>query len=174
MFEPNYAFSKSYHLKLNNRLLKRQEGLWVTNFTNYPITIFEGAKLGQVRRTRHKITQSPSLFAVEQAEFNVNELVINKELTREQNLRIIEILEEYKDSFAWSLGQLGESNVGEITLDTKDSTPVHHTPYRTSHKEKEIICEQVQEMLKNGIIRESYSAFASPVVLVKKHSGNGD
>lgn len=49
-----------------------------------------------------------------------------------------------------------------------DETPIHQPPYCVSPREREIIRDQVKEMLTKGVIRENSSAFASPVVLVRK------
>lgn len=49
--------------------------------------------------------------------------------------------------------------------------PVHQRPYRYSVQQKNEIDKIVNTMLKDGIIQNSRSSFASPVVLVKKKDG---
>jgi hypothetical protein len=44
-------------------------------------------------------------------------------------------------------------------------------PYHYSPIQKTYIEEQVKQMLQNGVIRPSSSAFASPVLLVRKKDG---
>ena len=45
-------------------------------------------------------------------------------------------------------------------------------PYRISLKERELINELINDMLKNKIIRLSESAWSSPVVLIRKKDGS--
>jgi predicted aspartyl protease len=49
-----------------------------------------------------------------------------------------------------------------------DDTPVAQCARRLAHVEKEIVNKQIAEWLDDGIIRQSTSDYASPVVLVKK------
>ena len=52
-----------------------------------------------------------------------------------------------------------------------NNTPLSSEPYKYPHAQKIEIEKMVQELLQTGFIRESRSAFASPVVLIKKKDG---
>ncbi|KAG1301530.1 hypothetical protein G6F64_011715 [Rhizopus arrhizus] len=57
-------------------------------------------------------------------------------------------------------------------IDTGDSQPVARRDYRRSEVEKKAIEEEVQKMLKSGVIVPSNSDWCSPVVLIKKPDGS--
>lgn len=99
-------------------------------------------------------------------EFNVNNSLPG-DFKRELNNMLI----DFRDTFSFSAGELGCYRDTLINLKTTDEEPVHKVPYRVSPKQREIIEEQVKEMLKYGIIQESSSSYASPVVLVDKPEG---
>ncbi|UYV85080.1 K02A2.6-like [Cordylochernes scorpioides] len=56
-------------------------------------------------------------------------------------------------------------------IHTEDAKPIKHKPYRVSAKERTIIKDQIDEMLEEGIIRQSSSPWSFPVILVKKRDG---
>lgn len=57
-------------------------------------------------------------------------------------------------------------------IDTGSAHPLRQKPYRVSVSERKVIAEQVGEMLATGVIQESSSPWAAPVILVKKKDGS--
>lgn len=57
----------------------------------------------------------------------------------------------------------------KITL--SDLEPVYRSPYRLAPAEKEAVESQIEEWLQEGIIRNSNSDYASPMLVVKKKDG---
>jgi transposase InsO family protein len=60
----------------------------------------------------------------------------------------------------------------ELKITMKDDIPVAQRPRRISHKEQKEVEKQIQQWLEDGIIRVSYSEYASPIVLVRKKDGS--
>lgn len=102
---------------------------------------------------------------------DINCITINEDLDQTQVQQIRRLLNFYEDRFAYNTSNLGAYNGYQIDIETTDEIPVHKPPYRTSQKQKELIEEQVQEMLRNNIIERSQSPYASPVVIVEKADG---
>jgi small ligand-binding sensory domain FIST len=69
-------------------------------------------------------------------------------------------------------GNLGSTDMTEHAINTGDARPISCAPYRVSAAEERIITEKIAEMLKQGIIRPSFSPWAALVVIVKKKSGD--
>lgn len=65
----------------------------------------------------------------------------------------------------------GRTHVVEHTIKLKDETPIKQRYYPRNPKMQEVINEEVDRMLKEGVIEESSSPWSSPVVLVKKTTG---
>ena len=85
--------------------------------------------------------------------------------------KVIEILNSYRDCFAQNMSELGKTNIAEIEIELTSSTPVYYRPYRLSYSEREKVKDIVNELKENGIIRDSNSPFASPILLVRKKNG---
>ncbi|UYV73872.1 hypothetical protein LAZ67_11001220, partial [Cordylochernes scorpioides] len=104
----------------------------------------------------------------EQKEHEEPQFQINENLAYTEKEQLKQVLERYEDLFSSGLGR---SNLAKHRIDTEGAKPIKHKPYRVSAKEREIIKEQIDEMLRDGIIRPSSSPWSFPVILVKKRDG---
>lgn len=86
--------------------------------------------------------------------------------------KLLDLLGKYRCSFARDTKDLGCTDLIKMHIRTTTDQPVYCKPYRLSYKEGEIVNDKVQDLLDAGIIRESVSEYASPVILVKKKGGD--
>jgi transposase InsO family protein len=56
-------------------------------------------------------------------------------------------------------------------LDLSDTIPVRSRPYQLSPPRMQVLREIVQDLMRKGVVRKSYSQYASPAFLVPKPSG---
>lgn len=96
---------------------------------------------------------------------------IDTDLNADQMSSLLRILNEYRDCFATSLREIGKTNVTTMSIKMTDYTPVTYRPYRMAFANREKVRSIVQDLLDNGIIQESDSPYASPILLVKKKNG---
>ena len=94
------------------------------------------------------------------------------DITHDEKQELATFLLQNVSMFATSTKELGNCTLQQLTIDTNDAPPVRQRPYRVSPLLKKEIDTQVQDMLDNGIIRESNSCYSSPVVMVKKANGD--
>ena len=78
------------------------------------------------------------------------------------------ILHDFESAFAKSKDDIGRTTMAEHSILTGDHPPIKQRPRRTPIAFKGEEEKEIQDMLKRGIIRESSSPWASPIVLVKK------
>ena len=78
---------------------------------------------------------------------------------------VVDLVNKYKPN------KTQEANI-KMTIILKDDEPVYQKARRLSQYERDIVNVQIDEWKEEGIIRESVSDFASPVVLVKKQNGS--
>lgn len=77
---------------------------------------------------------------------------------------VVQMVESYQPC------QIKEAPI-QLKIIVKDDVPVVQHPRRISLKEQVVVEEQVAEWLEQGIVRVSYSEYASPLVLVRKKDG---
>ena len=80
------------------------------------------------------------------------------------------LLREFRDVFAADMSELGDSDIALHRIDMQGLPPVH-IPSRTAEHTRKVIDEELDEMLKHGIVRPSKSPYSSPVVIVTKKDG---
>jgi len=80
----------------------------------------------------------------------------------------IALLQSYSDVFAENSYDIEKTSAIEHVIETDGKGPIRHRAYRTPLKLQDELKRHINEMIKHGIIRESKSPWAAPVLLVKK------
>lgn len=103
---------------------------------------------------------------IDECQINLGESVCEK-----YKNKLLNLLQCYEHCFAFNLKDLGCTNITEMSIELTSSVPVVYRPYRLSYQEREKVRGMIDEMLEAGIIRESVSNYASPIILVRKKDG---
>ena len=99
----------------------------------------------------------------------VKDVKLGIELTKTQQEEMMDTLVRYEEVFS---DIPGKTNVIEHKIEFTNNKPVRSRPYPLPYALRENLKREIQDMLSLGIIRESNSSFASPIVIVKKKDGS--
>lgn len=93
---------------------------------------------------------------------------IDTDLTGDDRDNLIKLLNQFANCFIEGVPHR-RVKTGELQIDLLDPhKAVQRRPYGLAPTEKQIDRDKVKELLDAGVIRESSSPFASPILLVKK------
>jgi len=101
-----------------------------------------------------------------------DDIKIGPELDSTCRKTLLTLINEYRGAFAKSIGELGYTNV--LTMDIMEidnCTPVRLKPYKTSPTDRHTISKILEDWKRAGIVADSTSTYASPVLLVNKADG---
>ncbi|KAL6455421.1 hypothetical protein MHYP_G00361230 [Metynnis hypsauchen] len=86
--------------------------------------------------------------------------------------RITQTLNTYSDVFSQHDFDFGHATKVKHRIKLRDETPFKHRPRPIHPKDYDAVRRHLQTLLEAGIIRESESPYASPIVVVKKKNGD--
>lgn len=144
--------------------------LLIQNLGAKPVTLTKGSLvtraryLGAVRNIMNVTTDRG-------AQLDEPTISYGQNLADSEKQRLDELLQKYKVCFSTGMHDLGFTTEAELVIQLKDSEPVVYRPYRMAHSERQHVQNMIGELIKGGIVRESQSPYASPIVLVHKKSG---
>ncbi|GKD11864.1 putative mitochondrial protein, partial [Tanacetum coccineum] len=85
---------------------------------------------------------------------------------------ITHLIDEYADVLVVPTSLPPKRSYDHKIVLKEGSMPINVRPYKHPPTQKDAIKSMVKELLESGVIRESQSSFASPVVMVKKKDGS--
>ena len=100
---------------------------------------------------------------------NLSHVKIYENLQEDEREEIRNLLQRYKKVFSNSPGKI--SNI-KHRIDLTNDTPVYIKPYPLPHSIREEIKDDINKLKLEGVIRESTSPYASPLVIAKKKDGS--
>lgn len=98
----------------------------------------------------------------------VRELLRLDHLNQVERESIESLVEQSADRFQIPDEPLEATTYAQHEIHTTDNVPIHTKQYRFPPAHKEEINRQVQDLLKNGIVKNSISPYNSPVLIVPK------
>ena len=179
---------KGDHLFVVGRGLVRPEALRtyvrVLNPGREPVVVYRNTTLGEIER----VVSQPSPVAgggmesegvrqcrttttarADEVKQLVSELVAGTEDHRRREMA--DLIRGRVAAFQLNKEDKGHTDLARHSIDTGSTPPIKQPPRRLAPHRRETIAEEVDKMLEAGVIEESVSPWASPVVLVKKKDG---
>ena len=165
--------------------------LVVQNSSTTPIKMKKGCILGEVvpvteyssSEVKDEDTESPtgatvcSMMPTADSSEDRETLLLQQlnlkidHLSFEERKQLKDLICNYAEVFALNASELGTTDVVQHTTNTGDHPPIKQPLRRTPFALQVKVDELVQEMLSQGVIEQSRSPWASPVVLVSKKDG---
>ena len=94
-------------------------------------------------------------------------------LNENESTDFANLLKRYKNVFSKSSDDIGRTNLIQHEINTGNAVPIRQPPRRLSFGKRQIEKDEIQRMLKLGVIEPSTSSWSSPVVLIAKKGGQG-
>ena len=100
------------------------------------------------------------------------DIEMGSDLTPQQKATLKEMLFKNHSVFSTTRSELGTCTNIEHEINIKPGTkPIASRPYHVNPKQMSVFREEIENLLKDGIIEPSSTPWRSPVMLVPKKSG---
>ena len=86
-------------------------------------------------------------------------------LTEAEKVQVRDMIYEYRDAFSLR-DEIGTCPNMEIDIDVTDRTPFFIRPYHMREEDKRILDKEMKRLCYLGILKEDFSAYSSPVMLI--------
>ena len=91
----------------------------------------------------------------------------NSCLTKIEKMKVRDLLYKYKDAFSLR-DEIGLCPNIEIEIDVTDKSPFFIRPFHANEEDKVILDQEMKRLFYLGILKEGFSAYSSPVMLISR------
>ena len=88
-------------------------------------------------------------------------------LNEEEKTRVMNKLFDYKEAFSLR-DEIGTCPNIEVEIDVMDMSPFFIRPYHVREEDKAFIDKEMKQLCYMGILKEGFSAYSSPVMLINR------
>ena len=91
----------------------------------------------------------------------------NSCLGKEEKIKVMDMLYKYKEAFSLR-DKIGTCPNIEVEIDVTDKAPFFIRPYHVREEDKALIDKEMKLLCYMGILKEGFSAYSSPVMLISR------
>ena len=88
-------------------------------------------------------------------------------LNREERLKVMDMLYKYKEAFSLR-NEIGICPNIEVEIEVTDKSPFVIRKYHMREEDKAVIDKEMKSLCYMGILKEEFSAYSSPVMLISR------
>ena len=156
-------------ISIDGRII-RNKGFLVTD--NTKLKIIGMNILRELGFTGKQVTVETGNTTVKVRKLETRKKLINEDINIDSNTRMLleNVFNKYEDRFAVVDNNL-PSSAGSHRIRTINDIPVCQPYRRIPPTEIKAVKEHINNLIREGVIEESSSMYSSPIVLVKKKSG---
>ena len=89
----------------------------------------------------------------------------NSCLNKEEKVKVMDMLFKYKEAFSLRI-EIGTCPNIEVEIDATDKSPFFTRPHHVREEDKAFIDKEMKQLCYMGILKEGFSAYSSPVMLI--------
>ena len=98
----------------------------------------------------------------------------DQEISEETKQRFEKLKGKYPKVFSVNSGDIGQTSLVTMHVDTGDNPPICQKPYTLPLKHYSWVQQEIETLERAGVIKKSISPWASPIVVVPKKSAPGE
>ena len=156
--------------------------LLVANLTAAPISLHRGMRIARVEEAESLEVPDGRVKAPGQAVRSEASHVLHdpvdvairsvpQTLGNEEYSKLLALLAGYRSVFSTGSTDLGRTRLVYHTIETGQERPIRQAPRRLPYHQKAEVQEEVKKLTQAGVVSESQSPWSSPIVVVRKKTG---